>query len=66
MVQMREFRTKLTQFLHDEAPAIVVQSGTIGDGGTVFGTRAVHVAQGPCSPLRWSSSHRNTTTALSG
>jgi hypothetical protein len=37
--QMREFRTKLTAFLHDEAPAMVVQSGTIGDGGTVFGSQ---------------------------
>ena len=35
--QMREFRTRLTAFLHDEAPALVIQSGTIGDGGTVFG-----------------------------
>ncbi len=39
MAQMREFRTKLTQFLHDEAPAVVVQSGTVGDGGTVFGSQ---------------------------
>lgn len=39
MAQMREFRTKLTKFLHDEAPAVVVQSGTIGDGGTVFGSQ---------------------------
>ncbi len=36
--QMRQFRTKLMQFLHDEAPLIAVQSGTIGDGGTVFGS----------------------------
>jgi carboxypeptidase Q len=36
--QMRQFRTKLAQFLHDEAPLVVVQSGTIGDGGTVFGS----------------------------
>jgi carboxypeptidase Q len=32
----REFRSKLSQFLHDEAPAMVVQEGYNGDGGTVF------------------------------
>ncbi len=36
--QMRQFRTKLMKYLHDEAPALVIQSGTIGDGGTVFGS----------------------------
>ena len=50
MVQMREFRTKLTQFLHDEAPAMVVQSGTIGDGGTVFGSQGGSRDQGPGPP----------------
>ncbi len=35
--QIREFRTKLAAYLHDESPGMVVQSGTIGDGGTVFG-----------------------------
>jgi Zn-dependent M28 family amino/carboxypeptidase len=35
---MRQFRTKLTKFLHEEAPLLVIQSGTIGDGGTVFGS----------------------------
>jgi carboxypeptidase Q len=38
MEQMRQFRTKLAQFLRDEAPLVVVQSGMIGDGGTVFGS----------------------------
>ena len=38
MEQMRQFRTKMSQFLHDEAPMLVLQSGTIGDGGTVFGS----------------------------
>lgn len=33
---LRAFRTKLTKYLHDEAPALVLQSSTIGDGGTVF------------------------------
>ncbi len=37
-VQQREFRNKLAGFLHDEAPLMAVQSGTIGDGGTVFGS----------------------------
>lgn len=32
----REFRTKLTKFLHDEAPSLVIQQGYSGDGGTVF------------------------------
>ena len=38
MAQMRQFRNKLAKFLQDEAPLVVVQSGTIGDGGTVFGS----------------------------
>ncbi len=36
--QMREFRNKLTKFWADEAPALIIQPGTIGDGGTVFGS----------------------------
>jgi carboxypeptidase Q len=34
--QLREFRKKLAQYLHDEAPAVVLQQGYTGDGGTVF------------------------------
>src|ERR1043166_7503301 len=34
----RRFRERVAQFLHDEAPAAVVQYTTIADGGTVFGT----------------------------
>ena len=34
---LREFRTKVTQFLHDEAPSMVIQESFNGDGGTVFG-----------------------------
>ena len=37
--QMREFRNKLNKFMSEEAPAVVVQPGTIGDGGTVFAIR---------------------------
>lgn len=37
--QMRAFRDKLSQFLHDEAPAMVVQQGYLGDGGTVFASQ---------------------------
>ena len=34
--QQREFRSKLTKFLSEEAPALVIQQGYNGDGGTVF------------------------------
>ena len=34
--QMRQFRAKVAQFLHDEQPLVVVQEGYTGDGGTVF------------------------------
>jgi carboxypeptidase Q len=34
--EMRRFRAKVTQFLHDEQPALVIQEGYAGDGGTVF------------------------------
>ncbi len=36
-MQMRELRNKINKFLSEEAPAVVIQPGTIGDGGTVFG-----------------------------
>ncbi|MBS1877644.1 MAG: M20/M25/M40 family metallo-hydrolase [Acidobacteria bacterium] len=40
MAQMREFRPKLQAFLHDEAPALIIQSSLTGDGGgTVFGSQ---------------------------
>lgn len=40
MAQMREFRTKLIQFLHDEAPALVIQSGAgFSEGGNVIGAQ---------------------------
>ncbi len=32
-----EFRNKSNQFLKDEGALVVVQSGNVGDGGTVFG-----------------------------
>ena len=50
MQQMREFRTKVTQFLHDEAPALVLQSGTgFSDGGTVIGAQGG--SQDPKNPI---------------
>lgn len=36
MGEMRRFRNKVTQFLHDEQPMVVLQYGYNGDGGTVF------------------------------
>ncbi|HXP89099.1 MAG TPA: M20/M25/M40 family metallo-hydrolase [Bryobacteraceae bacterium] len=36
--QQRQFQNRLNQFLHDEAPAVVVRMGTgRSEGGTVFG-----------------------------
>jgi hypothetical protein len=34
--EIRQFRTKVNKFLHDQQPAVVVQTGYTGDGGTVF------------------------------
>jgi carboxypeptidase Q len=39
-MQARQLRTKITKFMAEEAPALVLQSGTIGDGGTVFAASA--------------------------
>lgn len=47
--QMRQFRTKLSQFLRDEAPLLVLRTGSIGDGGTVFGSSAG--SQDPKDPI---------------
>ena len=41
MMQMRELRNKINKFFSEEAPAVVVQSGTgASDEGTVFGSQA--------------------------
>lgn len=38
--QMRQLRAKIAKFLAEEGPALVIQSGSIGDGGTVFAASA--------------------------
>jgi hypothetical protein len=34
--EIRQFRSKVNKFLHDQQPAVVLQEGYTGDGGTVF------------------------------
>ena len=46
---MRQFRTKLNQFLLDEGVAVVLSEGTTADGGTIFATAAG--SQDPKEPL---------------
>ena len=40
MREARELRRKVAKFLAEEAPLVVVQSGSTGDGGTVFAASA--------------------------
>jgi len=46
---MLKFRRNLNQFLNDEGALVVVTSGTVADGGTVFATAAG--SQDPKEPL---------------
>ena len=39
-MQARQLRTKITKFMAEEGPALVLQSGSVGDGGTVFASAA--------------------------